>query len=219
MKFFYINLESRRDRREHMETMLTTLGVDYERFNAIQPTFDDIKYGKYKHLYTKFIPRFKNYIDTQTMTRLATGILGVWLSQLNIHQSQAGNSEPYVILEDDVVFTQKTLVQLNKMLSWKKIADWDIIRSTWHSGNVCEKMVGVNHDSIFASFREKHFIAGGAHFCVFKDASKIAKYMLHDHIMSPDCVYSTDILNVYHKHMDVSINNKKFGSDMGRKDG
>lgn len=217
MKFFYINLEYRRDRREHMETMLTTLGVDYERFNAVQPTFDDIKHGKYKHLYAKFIPRFKNYIDTQTMTRLATGILGVWLSQLNIHQSQVDNSEPYAILEDDVVITQGTLVQLNKMLSWKKIADWDIIRSMWHSSDACEKIIDVHDNSIFKKSRS-HTISGGAHFSIFKDASKIANYMLHDHIMSPDCVYSTDILNVYHKRMDVSINNKAFGSDMERKD-
>ena len=60
MKIFYINLKKRADRKDHMERMLSNLNHDYERFDAICPTIDEIKFGIYKKFYDKRVVDLKN---------------------------------------------------------------------------------------------------------------------------------------------------------------
>lgn len=214
MKTFYINLEHRRDRRDHMEAMLSSFNINYERFNAIQPTINDIKNGEHRHLYEKAIPRVKKYINTQQMNPRGIGIFGVFLSHLKIHQNQVGNLEPYMILEDDVIFTHDTLTKLDEIMTCKKYTDWDIIRSMWMSSNLCEKIEGVHRRSAFAKDNKVHTLYGGAHFSIFKNASKVVNYILQENFMPIDCIYSTNILNVYHRKMNVYTDFAKFGTDI-----
>lgn len=205
MKVFYINLETRQDRKNHMERMLSELNLDFERFEAVCPSIDEIKFGKYVKLYEKACPRFKRYADTYQTHPRAIGVFGVYISSLSIHESQLENPEPYIILEDDVEITTKTISQLNKFLSDTKYKDWDIIRSMWESDNKVKKIEGVHRESKFSEKYDTHGLFGGAHFSVFNNARKIVNYMSSENLIALDAVYSTSILNVYHSKFDVRI--------------
>lgn len=213
MKVFYINLEKRKDRKGHMEKMLSELNLDFERFEAICPSIDDIKFGKYVKFYEKACARFKRYADTDQTHPRAIGVFGVYISSLNIHESQLGNSEPYIILEDDVEITTKTISQLDRFLSDTKYKDWDIIRSMWESdSNIIKKIEGVHRESKFSEQYDTHGLFGGAHFSVFKNARKVVDYMSSENLIALDAVYSTNLLNVYHSKFDVKI--RPLGTDI-----
>ena len=101
MKVFYINLKKRKDRKDHMEEMLSNLNLDYHRFEAIRPSIGEIKFGKYKKFYEKSCPRFKDFVNTEVSHGRAIGVFGCYISHYMIHTSQVGIEEPYIILEDD----------------------------------------------------------------------------------------------------------------------
>lgn len=205
MKVFYINLEKRKDRKDHMEKMLSNLNLDYERFEAICPTVDKIKFGEFKQFYEKASTRFKRYVNLKHTHPRAVGVFGVYISSLRIHESQLGNSEPYIILEDDVEITAKTLSQLNAFISNEKYKDWDIIRSLWESTNEIDKIRTVHPESKFSNQHPVKRLFGGAHFSVFRNAKKIVNYMSSENLIALDSVYSTCILNVYHSKFDVKL--------------
>ena len=205
MKVFYINLEKRKDRKHHMEKMLSNLNLDYDRFEAICPTINEIKFGKYKKFYNKASPRFKKYVNTKETHTRAVGVFGVYISTLKIHECQLGNSEPYIILEDDVMITTKTLLQLNDFILNEKYKDWDIIRSLWESTNEIEKILTVHQESKFSNQYPTKNLFGGAHFSVFANAKKIVNYMSSENLIALDSVYSTSLLNVYHSKFDVKL--------------
>ena len=212
MKVFYINLKKRKDRKHHMEEMLSNLNLSYERFKAICPTINEIKFGKYKNFYNKASPRFKQYINLEKYHPRGIGVFGVYLSHFNIHKSQLGNSKPYIILEDDVAITAKTLSQLNHFILNKTYKDWDIIRSMWGSKKWINKIEGVHTESKFADQNETHQRFGGAHFSVFKNAKKIMDYLSSENLIAIDALYTTSLLNVYHSKFDVNL--CEFGSDI-----
>lgn len=205
MKVFYINLEKRKDRKDHMEEMLSNLNLDYERFEAICPTINEIKFGKFKHFYEKAIPTVKQRVNTQKNHPSAVGIFGCYISQYQIHKNQVNNKEPYMILEDDVEITEKTLSQLNDFILNKKYKDWDIIRSLWESTNEIEKIHTVHKLSKFSNQHLTSEVYGGAHFGVFRNAKKIINYMSSENLIGVDAVYSTSLLNVYHSKFDVEL--------------
>ena len=214
MKVFYINLEKRKDRKEHMEKLLSRLNVEYTRFEAICPTYDQIKFGKYKKYFDKACKFVKNFDNEKQNLRLC-GVVGVYLSHLKIHQTQLGNTEPYLILEDDVKITENTIKELNEIISNDNLNDWDIIRSTYHDDkeSKIKKIVGVSRHSRFRGIKENHDIYGGAHFSCFKDANKIIEYFKLEDLISVDALYSTSLLNVYTKKIDVTTLGR-FGSDI-----
>tara|TARA_B100002019_G_scaffold287896_1_gene300603 strand:+ start:1248 stop:1913 length:666 start_codon:yes stop_codon:yes gene_type:complete len=206
MKVFYINLKKRKDRKHHMEEMLSNLNLDYERFEAIRPSIKEIKFGKYKKFYERATSHIKEYVNKEKTHARAIGILGVYLSALKIHESQLGNLEPYIVLEDDVKITEKTISQIKGFISDEKYNDWDIIRSLW--GSKCtkvKKFKGVHSKSKFTDQNKTHWISGGAHFTVFKNAKKIFDYMYSENVFAIDSLYSTCMLNVYHQKLDVSL--------------
>lgn len=205
MKVFYINLKKRKDRRDHMERMLSNLNLDYERFEAICPTIGEIKLGMYKKFYEKSCSRFKKYVNNEVTHPRAIGVFGCYLSHLNIHESQLENNNPYMILEDDVKITAKTLSQLNDFISNEKYKDWDIIRSLWESTNEIEKIRTVNPESKFSNQYPTKGLWGGSHFSVFRNAKKIVNYMSSENLIALDSVYSTSLLNVYHSKFDVKL--------------
>ena len=212
MKVFYMNLKKRKDRRDHMEGMLSELNLDYERFESICPTIEEIKFGKFKKFYEKASSRFKGYVNTKQTHSRAIGVFGVYISSLRIHESQLENSEPYMILEDDVKITAKTLSQLNDFISNKKYKDWDIIRSLWKSTNKIKKIRTVHIESKFSNQYPTKDLFGGAHFSVFRNAKKILNYMSSENLIALDSVYSTSLLNVYHSKFDVKL--PGFGTDI-----
>ena len=209
MKIFYINLKKRADRKDHMERMLSNLNHDYERFDAICPTIDEIKFGIYKKFYD-MCSRFKKYVNNE-VTHPRAIVFGCYLSHLNIHESQLENNNPYIILEDDVKFTTNSLLQLEKITS--NYEDWDIVRGGFGKRREGPKQFnGVHAESIFSNSFKTHLICGGSHFCVFKNAKKIVDFMDSENVMAIDALYSTCVLNVYYQRMGVCVGG--FGTDI-----
>ena len=205
MKVFYINLKKRKDRKDHMEEMLSNLNLDYHRFEAIRPSIGEIKFGKYKKFYEKSCPRFKDFVNTEVSHGRAIGVFGCYISHYMIHTSQVGIEEPYIILEDDVKITENTIKELKEIIANEKYEDWDIITSKWGSVRFVRKFEGVHIDSKFSDQHQSHEIFGGSHFVVFKNAKKIVNYMSTENVMAVDSVYNTCMLNVYHAKLDVSL--------------
>ena len=205
MKVFYINLEKRKDRKDHMEKMLSKLNLDYERFPAICPTIDEIKFGKYKKFYDKACERIKSFADTERQYPRAIGVFGCYLSHFMIHESQASHNKPYIIIEDDASISKDTFTKLNKITCSNNFEDWDIIRSVWeqkvfgvkHLDKDTFTFKGVHEDSKFSKTCKTHNFFGGSHFCVFKNSQKILKYLYSENLMATDSLYSTCKLNVY----------------------
>ena len=216
MKVFYINLERRKDRKNVMEVMLSDLNLDYERFEAICPTINEIKFGEFKKLYKKACPRLKKYVNTKCTHKRAVGVFGVYISALKIHESQLKNPEPYIILEDDVKITEKTILQIKRFISDAKYKDWDIIRSIWTSNNKINKIHTVHPESKFSKQYKTHMLFGGAHFSVFRSARKIVDYMSSENVTAIDAVYSTSLLNVYHSKFNVTL--RSLGTDIPKND-
>ena len=214
MKVFYINLEKCKDRKVHMEEMLSKLNLDYERFDAICPTINEIKFGKYKKFYERAVPRFKKYVKLERFHPRATGVFGCYLSHLSIHESQLSNPEPYIILEDDIKLTKKTFSLYNDFISNKAYKDWDIIRSIWGPNQEVVKIKGVHRDSKFSEKHETHDLYGGAHFGVFRNAKKIVNYLSSENVTEIDALYSTSLLNVYHSKFDVHTMPDVFETDI-----
>ena len=103
-KVYIINLQHRIDRRENITKELKRVGIEnYEFFNAIQATEEDLK--KWNKNYIKNIPEwFKRTNGDENKYRL--GSLGCMLSHYKIIEKCLENKYTNVlILEDDTEFT------------------------------------------------------------------------------------------------------------------
>ena len=194
--------------------MLSELNQCCERFEAIQPTINEIKHGLYKQYYQKACDRFKSYVDNQNTHRRAIGVFGAYLSHLEIHRSQINNPKPYMILEDDAKIEAETFTELREMIENSYFEDWDIIRSTWNARQKVFKFRRVHRESKFRRAFGNHNYFGGAHFSVFKDAKKIVNYLEEENMMAIDSAYSTCKLNVYCKKLGVEALEEEFGTDI-----
>lgn len=216
MKVFYINLEKSKDRKAHMEKMLSELNLDYERFEAICPTIKEIKFGKFKKFYERAVQNLKKYVKLERFHSKAIGAFGCYLSHLSIHESQLSNPEPYIILEDDIKLTKETFSLYKDFISNKVYKDWDIIRSIWYSNKEVVKIKGVHRNSKFSEKHETHNLYGGSHFCVFRNAKKIVNYLSSENVTEIDALYSTSLLNVYHSKFDVRTMSDAFETTIAK---
>lgn len=97
MKYYYINLRDSTKRREHMETILTNLNLEYERFDAININeHDNMTYT------TKTIGPIRLHPNRVS----DKGAFGCLLSHFSIIEQNRDNPEPFVILEDDIDSTR-----------------------------------------------------------------------------------------------------------------
>jgi len=210
-KIIYINMERRDDRRQFMEKQLRGLGIDYERFSAVEPSIGGLVSpdGNHHEFFRRAIPRFKSYAENPKLYKRAIGVFGAYISHRRIHQrmaaEQLGN---YIILEDDCRVTPESLSKvLSKLDDGSIPSDWDIVRSCWESTGLVEKFQGSSHESCYASEAKAHGIFGGAHFSLFRKEStqRILKYLDDDFVLAIDAAYSTHRLNVYHSNFGISI--------------
>lgn len=215
---YYVNLSYREDRKHHMELTLPVLGFPVHRFEAIRPTREDILSGRYSHYFARSIKRIRNYLHDEVTLSRAYGIFGVYASQYNIHKSRIGNSNDYIIIEDDALVSPETADIINFLYQTNSIpTDWDMLRNTWAdeadlSGDI-HKFLHCHEESKFAT-KYSHGRYGGAHFSICRgtSAQKIVDYLDSDYFYAIDSAYSTNRINVYHMNMDVKIGN--FGTDI-----
>ena len=235
-KIYYINLDYRTDKRNWMDSQLTSINIPHERFSAITPTIESLtdKDGQYHDFYTRLPLKHKS-------PRWEIGTVGCYLSHLTIHKlAHERNFGNYIILEDDCIFSQKSLNIINENLNNGMIGDdWDMIRSTWFSHpdeifkydycapsskfytKLCEPNIRRRAEFVrtkYGKWIKNSLVAascGGTHFQLIKKSSisKIIKYLDDDHVLPIDMLYTTNALNVYDSKFGIRSNGN-FSSDI-----
>lgn len=213
MFFVYINLESRQKKNKHMINLLTKLKLNFERFNAIRPSLNEI--GLLKNLH----PVVNQLINSENEYKRLRGIgtIGCYLSHLNVLKKYKSiNSKYLIILEDDVYFNSESIRKLNEIIEYlDNNEDWDILRLIWnhHTKHLkytnksfenikLLKFDSVHKQSIFKLKNSKQKInqcSGGTHFQIIntKKINKIIDYLEKELIFDIDAAISTNLLNVF----------------------
>lgn len=122
----YINLESRKDRREHVENMLNYADCSYTRFNAVNGI--DLLSGKKKlsdytdsNRFDEDLPKYKQ-LDSNLF-----GMSGCKLSHQIIWDGIAKKktARPTLIIEDDLELSADFVEKLNNAIK-NEPEDWDL---------------------------------------------------------------------------------------------
>jgi GR25 family glycosyltransferase involved in LPS biosynthesis len=122
----YINLEHRKDRREHMEKELAKIGLKANRFEAIRT-----------------VDTGWNRPPYQTMFHRTRGAIGCYLSQVDVLNGARILGQHAFVLEDDVCFASDFKKRMKYVTNYLDGREWDIFwcGSTfhvsppwWHSG-------------------------------------------------------------------------------------
>ena len=121
-KIYVINLDHKIDRKRHMDNLLTSYGLQYERFSAVNGwAFDKILLRKF---YVQCLP------PVQDRRFISPGQIGCFLSHLSIiKQALDKGYETIWVLEDDIVFNKdpkKILEEFIFNMAAEKI-EWDIL--------------------------------------------------------------------------------------------
>lgn len=121
MKIVIINLKERKDRLTHIKKECMKIELNnYEIFNAIKIDNDNL-YIKYSKLFNK------NKLWKKSSEYFKSA-LGCKASHLEILKKYVEMDNDYImILEDDTVFENNTLIYLNLALFSLKNIDWDIL--------------------------------------------------------------------------------------------
>tara|TARA_B100001027_G_C16264541_1_gene331247 strand:- start:2376 stop:3065 length:690 start_codon:yes stop_codon:yes gene_type:complete len=214
MFFVYINLKYRVEKKRYMNNMLKSLNLRFERFEAIRPTLSEaIKMDR-------LVPRVREYLSNKNKIVRGLGLIGCYLSHLNVLKKYRNINSKYIcVLEDDVVFDRSSIKQINKIINNfdKKNINWDIIRSVKHFNNLDKsrllnnkiyKFNLPNHQGITAKDKLSNNFCGGTHFQLInvKNIEKIITYLNRENIYNIDSIYSTNELNIYAvKDKDLNI--------------
>ena len=110
MKIFIINLQKSVDRRKHMQSQLTPLGIDYSFIEAFEPGTDRFnkisRYNNKKRLFRKG-------------HSMAGGEIGVFASHYYLWEKCIKLNETIVVLEDDLILSNdflNTIIELEKLI-------------------------------------------------------------------------------------------------------
>lgn len=102
MKAFYINLDSRTDRRESIERQLSSIGFSYQRFPALADS-DAYRFPELDLGMRNITP---SWSSVKFRENRAPGEWGCSLSHYAILKSYRGHDEEIAIFEDDAVFSE-----------------------------------------------------------------------------------------------------------------
>jgi GR25 family glycosyltransferase involved in LPS biosynthesis len=221
MFFVYINLKHRDEKNEHKIKLLKLLRVEFERFEAIKPDINDSICCS-----DRITNRIRGYLSNEIKIPRGIGVIGCYLSHLNVLKKYKNIKNKYLcVLEDDVLFTNKSLKRINNVIEYldSQKLDWDMLRSLWTQAvpneGICEiilkdielyKFNLPNIQSVYNKGNKCHTICGGTHFQIInmKNIEKIINYMEREYIYNIDSIYSTNELNVYvctDNFLDVSL--------------
>ena len=123
MKYFIINLSHRADRWKQMVRQMQSQQIQtYQRFDAIKPSWFSIEKTEIINRLCPFF--FKNLLECRLCYSLGT--VGAFLSHEKLLKEHKHETEPFVILEDDVEFCVPSIERdLNTIID--KIPSFDIL--------------------------------------------------------------------------------------------
>lgn len=229
VKFYYINLDHRNDRKKHIENLLDRNNItNYSREPAIVLTKDSLLNGEYNWLYKKSVEWMKNYLNENDSIKQKKAIAhyGVYLSHYNIIKNNK-NNDPIVILEDDVQFTKSALKRFfdlyNKQLYNRNV---DLVRpckNVFKNKSLFNESLDFN--LTYANFKcpfrcskyandKFHHLYLGTHFCLYLNSRKFFDYMNSDKVYAIDSVVSTNQCKSYLLDVNITQNREKFLSDI-----
>lgn len=219
-KAFYINLDSRPDRKEFMEEQLTHLSINFERCPAVQPNLNNLVKpdGIYNSYFKRAIEKLRKRAEETRLHKRLIGEFGCYLTHLRIHQIALERElENYLILEDDCKIPDDIIHQIEIALKSIDNRSWDLLRSCWKSNNKPERFTLPHKFSKHSHNNPKsHMHFGGSHFTFCRGGKistlKIIEYMNEEFIFPIDGVYSTNQLDVYHAKLKVEI--EDLGTDI-----
>jgi hypothetical protein len=112
-RIFFINLDRRKDRREHTERLLNNLGVDHERIERISAV--DSENGSFLYSFTPKIKELMPELYNDHLNRVNAEILSLWeRAYVNIDFLA---KEPVVTLTDKS-FDPAEMSKLRKQDVW-----------------------------------------------------------------------------------------------------
>ena len=195
----------------------------------IQPDgqyYSFFKRSKFLEARSYFDEKF-DWIDQE---KYQLGTLGCYLSHYTLLQkiyAENNDLEHVAILEDDIKINDSNIPHIEKAIS-EAPKDWDIIRSMWSSTlhlasiNYCHplssyyqpemtkrflpRMMNIKYDCR-ACCPVMNTFYGGTHFQIIKVKSipKILEYLDSDVLLPIDGLYTTHVINVYQKKMNIDF--------------
>lgn len=171
-KALYINLDSRADRKEHMENLLKSTNLDYERFSAIRLEKPLDTYG----------------IRVSPSANNKGSIASIWLSHRYVLEEflkSDDEEKSFLLLEDDVKFKLKNNNDLLVALGLESCVldnlDWEmlmispryIVRKPSPDSTKKFSPPPNNGNLIKANVALKDYKVSGAHFCIFQNKAAI----------------------------------------------
>jgi len=210
-KGYYINLEARLDRREHMERLVAKLHWPVRRFNAHRLESDPSEHG----------------LVMRPGLRGARAVASIWLSHLAVRRTFASSESPgnFLLLEDDV-FIRNGLWGQSYIPCSGLPDEWDILlfspryrlrqadRSRTDAPRFVDPPFGLEKPNFLPDVAKTHFCTG-AHFCIIRDADAArricARMKSAAQIYDVDQFYATE--NISYGVSSPFITAGGFGSD------
>jgi len=218
-EIYYINMESRTDRKKIMENRLKNLTLDFTRFNAYC-----INNKNYKNFYESYPQlNFSNFYSLKN-TPWKKGTIGCFMSHYLILKELERIENPkkyYLILEDDCC---PTLDHILASLEFaENFPDLDLLRLNSFNNlikEISEFGWKVDKNHIYYTDETNNTINfdGGTHYVLIKHNKirKILDFMESEKIFIIDGMYNTTKLNSYwlnfsHKIIYNSLSSIKNG--------
>ena len=224
--FIYLNLKERTDRRDHMEKLLSSFNLKYTRFEAIRPTKQSVIDGDYKFIFDKLGPGRKSILlENKKRSQDILGEIGCYLSHYFVLKANA-NSDPFVIIEDDVRISDCFFKRLNKRINNTKL-NFDIARTNDFSFLFREKNISdfpeclINHNNKAVSFKKEcyhhggHMCLGGTAFNIINSPKNVLKLYESTPFNPTDLILATNkIKSVVFDCQGAWQDMEDFGSDI-----
>lgn len=113
MKFFYINLKERTDRKKFIEDQAKKLNIETERVNAINKNNQIVE----------------NHLSKNLFKGTNSGAIACTLSHVEVWKKILNqNLEFAIVLEDDAILSPSLLTTLEYMKSFLTLSNFDLIR-------------------------------------------------------------------------------------------
>ncbi len=148
---YYINLDSRIDRKETFETKALNVGLVANRFSAIQLEFKDCPNSLIKELDENDL---KTKTDNTYYKRRKLNEVGCCLSHRAIvKEAKERGLSNVMIFEDDCVFLDSWNENIQKCINDLKNINWDVIYFGGEPNNDCdsltENLATSNHGGVY----------------------------------------------------------------------
>lgn len=219
MLLYYINLDFRKDRNNHILNELKKIreSTTVIRYNGIRLT--DANYKKYEKYYINRLSKEYGFINDNGII-LKKGIVGCYISHILVLNEILKNNvkdEYVIVVEDDIKILNNNILNIiNLNINNIIPSDWDLIRlDTWHHYKTEDRIENNVYKCTLPTYINNKYYYHGTHFMIYRTTKikKILNEINKQGICDYDALLCKCDLNHYilNEHL-VGINHK-FTSD------